>query len=93
MRESQYINGYLNAAHIGVNGNMTNYAINTYLAYELRGKARKWSGRYRDALENAINRRIKAKTVVRVPSIMGRVAYAHSNIMTDILLVGHLMFE
>jgi hypothetical protein len=71
MRESQYIDAYLDAtAEPG-----TRWTPHTYLSYTLRGKAKGYSGHYYRALMRAISRRTAAGTVIAVPSKGRSTAY------------------
>lgn len=69
MRESQYIDTYLDAAR---DARLT---PGTYLRYTLCGKAAQYSGSYRRALMRAIHRRVRHGTVVAVRSAHNSVAY------------------
>ena len=70
-RESQYIEGYL--AENDSRGLGKGLTVGSYLAYQLKGKAKKYSGRYAAALINALERRGSA--VIKGRSAMGGVAY------------------
>lgn len=69
MRESQYTEAYL--AENASRGKGNGITVGTFLAYRLRGEARKYAGRYRTALENSCVRR--GAVVGR--SVHGGVAY------------------
>lgn len=47
----------------------------TFLLHELRGRARRRSGRYLRILLACLESRVKAGNVVRVPSARGGIAY------------------
>ena len=47
MRESQYIDSYINSG----------LTVNTFLAYRLQGRAKKWGGRYALALRRSVESR------------------------------------
>lgn len=72
MRNSQYLEDYLSLNNaLGRGKGLT---IGTYLAYELRGRAKNYSGRYARALENSLERNGAQKG----RSFMGKVAYYES---------------
>ncbi len=65
MIESQYIDDYIDSG----------YTIGTFLAYRLRGRAKRYSDVYARALQRAVNRRIVAGRVIAGRSVGGRTAY------------------
>jgi hypothetical protein len=69
-RESQYLAPYLATT---ASGRLV--TPGTYLAGELRGRARIYSGRYLRALEAALRRRMAEGTVRAMPSLRGGTAY------------------
>lgn len=69
MRESQYIDQYLTCAK------EFGYTPSTFLAYNLKGKARKYSDVYYRALMTAIKRRLKNGSVKKVKSVGGKIAF------------------
>lgn len=69
MRESQYIDDYLDSC--GRNPVTTG----TYLSGVLRGRAKGWIGRYERSLINAIRRRLADGTIKQVRSVRGSVSY------------------
>jgi hypothetical protein len=72
-RESQYVDAYLsNNMARGAGRGLT---VSSYLAYQLRGKARMYSGHYKRALENALNRRIAQGRAIKLQSQLGGRAY------------------
>jgi hypothetical protein len=72
MRESQYIDAYLNTAADPA----TRWTPETYLSYTLRGAAKqRWSAGYSRALMRAISRRVSAGTVIAVRSKGRSTAY------------------
>jgi hypothetical protein len=74
MRESQYIEPYLDATADPA----TRWTPDTYLAYTLRGTARDYAAGYARALMRAIRRRVDAGTVVPARSVHGSTAYVRS---------------
>ncbi len=72
-RESQYVEDYLRTNE--QRGMDRGYTIGTYLAYQLRGKAKNYAGHYRRALERACERRVEAGVAVEGLSINGGIAY------------------
>lgn len=69
MRESQYIDQYLICAK------EFGYTPSTFLAYNLKGRARMYSDVYYRALMAAIERRVKAGIVKKTKSAGGRIAF------------------
>lgn len=69
MKNSQYLSEYLNQnAKRGVGKGLT---VGSFLAYTLRGEAKKWSGRYEEALRNSLSR----AGAIAGPSAGKRTAY------------------
>lgn len=66
MKDSQYIDSYLETT---ARGNLI--TPGTFLAYTLRGRAKRWAGRY----EGALLRFIKRRNCKPVTSKGGRTAY------------------
>jgi predicted alpha/beta-fold hydrolase len=71
MRESQYVEAYLNTTA----DPDTRWTPDTYLAYTLHGKAKDYSMHYVNALMRALRRREAAGTVTAVRSKGGSTAY------------------
>jgi hypothetical protein len=69
MRESQYVDSYLYAA------GKRRWTPKTYLAYELKGRAKTYGAGYESALQRALDRRVRAGKVVPVTSVGRKVAY------------------
>jgi hypothetical protein len=69
MRESQYVDSYLDYArtHRATPG--------SFLSYALHGKAKGYGAKYLDALQTALQRRIDNGTVVAVRSTGGSTAF------------------
>lgn len=65
-RESMYVDAYLDGPA---------YTIGTFLAYSLRGEARRWSDVYARALQRALWRREARGEVVPTTSVGGGLAY------------------
>lgn len=73
MRNSQYLNSYLSEnAQRGAGKGLT---AGSFLAYQLRGTAKKYSGKYLIALKNSCKR----VGAVVGESKLGRVAYYPAN--------------
>ena len=70
MRESQYIDRYLDGPR---------YTVQTFLAYQLSGRARRYTMQYLRALMRAINRRVADGSVVACRSVHGSVSYRRVN--------------
>lgn len=76
MRESQYIEDYLATnANRGLGNGLT---VGSFLAYNLRGKAKDYAQVYAQALVNAINRR----DCIAAKSAHGGTAYYDINFLT-----------
>jgi hypothetical protein len=73
MRNSQYLVSYLKANQS--RGDGRGLAISSFLAYTLRGAAKSYSGKYRQALENTLKREVAAGRVRLGASRLGRDAY------------------
>jgi hypothetical protein len=73
MRNSQYLTKYL--AENASRGTGKGLTINSFLAYRLGGKAKKYSLGYVTALRNSVNREIAAGRAVAGKSFGGSVAY------------------
>lgn len=69
MRESQYIDEYLDAAE------KHGWTPSTFLGNVLTGTAANYSDRYHKALMNAINRRLESGDVVKATSARGKTCY------------------
>jgi hypothetical protein len=69
MRESQYVESYLYAA------SRRRWTPKTYLRYELRGRAKRYGAGYTSALQRALDRRVRAGSVIPVRSVGRRMAY------------------
>lgn len=69
MRNSQYLESYL--ACNRQRGQGCGLTVGSYLAYQLRGNAKKWAGRYCNSLEASCKRAGATKG----KSMLGRVAY------------------
>lgn len=69
MRESQYLESYLRENRRRGDGN--GLTVGTFIAYQLRGEAKSWAGRYKQSLENSLLRNNARRGV----SKMGRIAY------------------
>lgn len=63
MRDSQYVDDYLRGPR---------YTVGTFLAYELAGKAKRYSDVYARALLNSLERLERAGKVERCRSVTGR---------------------
>jgi len=75
MRESQYIDAYLNTTA----DPDTRYTVWTFLKYTVHGEAWSlWSHGYYDALMRAVSRRVTAGTVTVVRSKGGGIAYVRA---------------
>lgn len=72
-RESQYVDAYLRRNH--ELGDGRGYTLGTYLAYNLRGERKNWAGRYKNALEIALERRVAAGLAKKGFSRLGGTAY------------------
>lgn len=66
MRDSQYLRAYLSGPR---------YTIGTFLAYRLRGLAKRYSDRYARALENSLCRHQALGKVERCESVTGRASW------------------
>lgn len=73
MKNSQYLNDYLDSNRSRGNGN--GLTVGSYLAYVLRGKAKEYSGHYKRALENSLRRAVSNGDCRIGSSRMGRTAY------------------
>jgi len=73
MKNSQYLNDYLDSNRS--RGDGKGLTVGSYLAYVLRGAAKKYSGNYKRALENSLDRAIDAGTCRIGASRLGRTAY------------------
>lgn len=70
---SQYTESYLREnARRGFGKGVT---VGTFLAYNLRGRAKNYGGRYADALNNDLNRRVKVGEVVGGVSAGNSIAF------------------
>jgi hypothetical protein len=69
MRESQYVESYLYAA------SRRRWTPKTYLHYELRGRAKRYGAGYASALQRALDRRVRAGSVIPVHSVGRKIAY------------------
>jgi hypothetical protein len=69
MRESQYVESYLYAA------GKRRWTPKTYLAYELKGRAKTYGAGYASALQRALDRRVREGAVVPVRSAGRKIAY------------------
>ncbi|HNC58612.1 MAG TPA: hypothetical protein PLP33_24505 [Leptospiraceae bacterium] len=69
MKESQYTDSYLECNKVRGKGN--GLTIGSFLAYTLRGNAKKWISRYADSLE----RTVKLRGASAGKSAGGSVAY------------------
>jgi len=56
-------------------GDGRGYTLGTYLAYKLRGAAKNWAGRYKNALETTLERRVSAGLARKGLSRLGGTAY------------------
>lgn len=72
-RESQYVDDYL--ASNGARGHGKGLTIGSYLAYQLRGSARDYAGKYAVALRNACDKRVQARLAYQGRSRLGGSAY------------------
>jgi hypothetical protein len=73
MRESQYVEPYLSAN--ARRGPLRGLTVNTYLAYVLGGRARRYAASYAVALRRALRWRVQAGEVICLPSAGRRNAY------------------
>jgi len=75
--ESQYTDQYLatNARRSVRMGPGKGLTVSTYLAYNLKGKAKMYAGRYKFALERALDARVRNGSVTKDISAGGRTAY------------------
>lgn len=69
MRESMYVEDYLDAV------NVKPVTPGTFLAKTLRGKARDYQGRYLSSLMHALKARVARGAVMEIPSIGNGIAY------------------
>lgn len=69
MKGSQYTEQYLDASE------KYGWTIGTFLKYNLRGKAAKYTNKYRESLVKDLNRMVKEHRVVYGPSIRNSTAY------------------
>lgn len=77
MRESAYVDEYLRGnARRGYGKGLT---VQSFFAYELRGKAKSYSGGYVRALERALERRVRSGAAVKGTSHHRAVAYYPSS--------------
>jgi hypothetical protein len=73
MRDSQYLTDYI--ATNALRGIGRGLTVNTYLAYTLRGRAKRFGDVYRSALVRSIQRAIGRGEVAEGPSARGAIAY------------------
>ena len=70
MRNSIYLEGYLNAVAAGLN-----WTPGTYLHYQLRGVAKDWEARYYRQLMGALHDRWMVGELTMIKSTRGGFAY------------------
>jgi hypothetical protein len=73
MRNSQYLDSYLRKNQARGDGN--GLMVSSFMTYTLRGAAKSYSGKYRRALENTLNREVAAGRVRIGSSARGGTAY------------------
>jgi hypothetical protein len=73
MRESQYVDDYLDTTARA--GPLNGIAVSSYLNRVLRGRAKRYTGSYSNALHRALSRRVADGEVIRLPSMDGGTAY------------------
>jgi hypothetical protein len=73
MRESQYVDDYLDTTARA--GPLNGIAVSSYLNRVLRGRAKRYTGSYSNALHRALYRRVADGEVIRLPSMDGGTAY------------------
>ena len=71
MRASQYLTDYQSQTLSEISAGRKPYAVGTFLAYRLRGKAKAWSGRYLRSLRLSLDR----AGWLPCPSKLGGAAY------------------
>lgn len=75
MRESQYIETYLDTTA------ERRFTPGTFLAYQLRGRAKTWQAHYLRALRKSLDRRVATGRVRKVRSERGGVSYIRTEDM------------